>query len=293
MKRFASLLLSALALICLIGCGRTMNDIISEEPCISGVVSKVSHNTILVDTTDAGQYLVSLEVLHPDSSTHFSIGDVVNVYYDGTIQETSPMQILTVYAITLQEPGYRESSLIDQGMDIISMIAEMAASESYFATFSYDQEIQKVAAEAGAGDYSAPSHVYEIHISEEQLRLAAGMDFPDLFSEELQKNSINRLVSSIPSQLNGAAGVQALAASSICTAGKTFVSTELNETALYLYVFSDGLPILVSFVPGEGSAVSASGSFLFYDGVPAGSPEQIAEFFSYAIGGEITVTELK
>ena len=37
----------------------------------------------------------------------FSIGDEVVVYYDGNIAESYPMQINTVYAITLKTPADR------------------------------------------------------------------------------------------------------------------------------------------------------------------------------------------
>ena len=39
--------------------------------------------------------------------THFSIGDEVVVYYDGNVAESYPMQINTVYAITLKTPANR------------------------------------------------------------------------------------------------------------------------------------------------------------------------------------------
>ena len=42
-----------------------------------------------------------------DSVTNFNIGDEVVVYYDGNIAESYPMQINTVYAITLKTPADR------------------------------------------------------------------------------------------------------------------------------------------------------------------------------------------
>ena len=56
---------------------------------------------------ETGEYIVSLDVENKDSMTHFSIGDEVVVYYDGNIAESYPMQINTVYAITLKTPADR------------------------------------------------------------------------------------------------------------------------------------------------------------------------------------------
>ena len=42
-----------------------------------------------------------------DSMTHFSVGDEIVVYYNGDIAESYPLQINTVYAITLKTPADR------------------------------------------------------------------------------------------------------------------------------------------------------------------------------------------
>ena len=91
----------------LAGCGgRSMNAIIASEPSISGIVKETNAGAVLIEN-EAGEYWVSLDVENKDSMTHFSIGDEVVVYYDGIIAESYPMQIHTVYAITLKTPGDR------------------------------------------------------------------------------------------------------------------------------------------------------------------------------------------
>ena len=83
-----------------------MNDIINSEPNITGIVKEVNENSILIENEN-GQYWVSLNVENKDSVTNFNIGDEVVVYYDGNIAESYPMQIKTVYAITLKTPANR------------------------------------------------------------------------------------------------------------------------------------------------------------------------------------------
>ena len=53
------------------------------------------------------EYWVSLNVENKDSVTKFNVGDEVVVYYDGNVAESYPMQINTVYAITLKTPADR------------------------------------------------------------------------------------------------------------------------------------------------------------------------------------------
>ena len=63
-------------------------------------------DAILIEN-DNGEYWVSLNVENKDSMTSFNIGDEIVVYYDGNIAESYPMQINTVYAITLKTPADR------------------------------------------------------------------------------------------------------------------------------------------------------------------------------------------
>jgi len=116
-RMLAALLM--MALICgfvLSGCGRSMNSIIGSEPSVTGRVKEVYENTILISFEDVQGYpngaecTISLDVENKDSITDFNIGDKVAVYYNGDIAESDPMQISTVYAITLLEPADRNEN---------------------------------------------------------------------------------------------------------------------------------------------------------------------------------------
>ena len=102
--------LTVLVLVCLLilaGCGnRTMNDIIASEPRVTGMVKDIGEKAILIENEN-GEYWVSLNVENQDSMTSFRIGDEVVVYFDGMVAESYPMQINTVYAITLKTPADR------------------------------------------------------------------------------------------------------------------------------------------------------------------------------------------
>ena len=70
------------------------------------------HNSILIYIETAGypygaDCIVSLDVENTDSYTDVSVGDEVVVYYNGEIAESDPLQIDTVYAITLKTPAER------------------------------------------------------------------------------------------------------------------------------------------------------------------------------------------
>ena len=107
MKKLIALVLAVIYVLGLVGCNnRSMNSIISNEPSITGIVKETNENAILIENDD-GEYWVSLNVENKDSVTNFNVGDEVVVYYDGNIAESYPMQINTVYAMTLKTPADR------------------------------------------------------------------------------------------------------------------------------------------------------------------------------------------
>lgn len=107
MKKLIALVLALVCVLGLVGCkNRSMNYIIENEPSITGIIKETNDNSILIENKD-GKYWVSLNVENKDSMTNFSVGDEVVVYYDGNIAESYPMQINTVYAITLKTPADR------------------------------------------------------------------------------------------------------------------------------------------------------------------------------------------
>ena len=84
---------------------------ICPDRLLSSMVGQSRYNnSILISIqTDAypyGAYCdVSLDAENKDDMVDFNIGDEVIVYYDGNIAESYPLQINTVYAISLKDPA--------------------------------------------------------------------------------------------------------------------------------------------------------------------------------------------
>ncbi len=107
MKKWLAIVLALACVLALAGCNnRSMKDIIENEASITGIVKDTGGKAILIEN-EQGEYWVSLDVENKDSMTHFNIGDEVVVYFDGMVAESAPMQINTVYAITLKTPADR------------------------------------------------------------------------------------------------------------------------------------------------------------------------------------------
>ena len=191
--------------------------------------------------------------------------------------------IVVLAAILLTSCGTNESelpSLEVRGMQIVSMLDEIAKSEDYLSIYSSDPELLEIIDTFAAGDYSSPKTIYRLTLSEESVKSLCGTDVLTSLSPELQTFLEGRVQASILNIANARGGSTALAATSICTAGKTFISDEITADTIYLYTFENAVPVAVSFIVGENHTISASGTFLLTEDLNTDSPESIREFFS-------------
>lgn len=186
--------------------------------------------------------------------------------------------LLSVFAFCSCGEKKETKSLLEHGLDVIDLMVDGLRSEEYIEIFVSSEEIIEILTEAGKGDYSEPDKVYEIKISEETMSDLMDMDDFDDLSEELQNVLMNRMLSSMTTQLNARGGTELLAANAVANMGKTFVfDDEEFENCIYLYVYEDAKPIVVTFIAGEDGVVSAVGSPILLDGVDWDSKSDIMD----------------
>ena len=114
MKKLIALVLTLVCVLGLVGCNnKSMNYIIENKPSVTGIVEEVHDDYIIVYSEKADGYpngsnwSISLNVKNKDSYTDVAVGDEIVFYYDGMAMETEPLQVSTVYAITLKTPADR------------------------------------------------------------------------------------------------------------------------------------------------------------------------------------------
>lgn len=176
-------------------------------------------------------------------------------------------------------------TLLEHGLDVVATMEEMADSDEYINFYTASKEMTEIVKEISKGDHAAPVAVYKITIAKEAMEAWDMLSGLEGLSDNL-KTAIRQKAfgAALITQINAQAGATTLAATSVCTAGKTFVSDEGNGDAIYLYVYEKACPAAVSFVRGEDNSVAATGTFLLNDGFDASTPEALDKFF-----GEIGV----
>ena len=83
----------------LCGCTRTMDDIIQKEPSIKAEVIEVNASSFLMEDKEGTRYVIPKEVDYSDRYGGMVKGDIVVVYYDGTLLESWPLQMNHVLSL--------------------------------------------------------------------------------------------------------------------------------------------------------------------------------------------------
>ena len=119
MKKKSAFALAAV-LVCVLaltGCNnKSMNYIIEHKPSVTGIVEEVHDDFVILYSDSAPGYpngsnwSVPLDVENQNSYTNLAVGDEIVVYHDGNVMETDPLQVGTVYAITLKTPADRAAN---------------------------------------------------------------------------------------------------------------------------------------------------------------------------------------
>lgn len=190
------------------------------------------------------------------------------------------------YSNSINQTNY----IYDQGLEIVTLLEELVHSDEYIYAFSSSEDILNIIKEIRNGDYSNPQTVYRITLDLDNVLKANEMLNMEQSSEALISNMKSRVLNSIITGINSRSGVTVLAATSVCTIGKTFVCPEIHEEMIYLYTYSDASPVAVTFTLGEDHTVNANGNFLLYDDLSAGSVQELLEYFG-AYSVEISVVE--
>ena len=168
-----------------------------------------------------------------------------------------------------------DSSLYTRGLEVVSVIQEMAGSEQYIAFHNVNSDMHDIITSAGTKDFSVPKSVYKISVLNYSFYNASMDGLSDTLTQQLEM----KMFYSIPQIINAQGGVNMFAVSSICVAQKTFVTSEQTKSTIYLYTFNQGSPIAVTFTAGEENTVHASGMFIMHGGENFNTVQSVEEFF--------------
>lgn len=139
-----------------------------DTPSIAGVVTEVYENSFLMlgEPTEgypnAEEYRVSLNVENEGSYTSVAVGDEVIVYHNGEIAESDPLQINTVYAITLKTPAAENTDIaISKELPGLKIAYGEEEITAWVGSHSWIYEDEKGEMNAITADSNHPLHCME------------------------------------------------------------------------------------------------------------------------------------
>jgi len=186
--------------------------------------------------------------------------------------------VAVMLLVTLASCNRNAASLVEYGENVVSLMSEMLESENYISLYNLPASCDETLSDLREGDYSKAIAVYDLSIPESELleSFDANVD-KESFPEELYKYVCSSAYTSFATRVNQKSGVEAVATSAAFSARKSFLNKEMNENRMYLYVFENGRPVLVTFTPGENGSFVAAGCFLISDALVTDNERSIAE----------------
>lgn len=159
---------------------------------------------------------------------------------------------------------YTKDPLAVKGLDIIAKMDKLAESKEYIESLSSQEEFSAILNEIAAGDYSTPTAVYKAVVPEGVIAESLGASI-DSFSDDIKSLVDDRLLASIPSQINAYEGVSALAALTLVSASTAAYVEGVEESQLYIFIYDNGYSAMVAFMPQEANVISISSGFVKSD----------------------------
>ena len=196
-----------------------------------------------------------------------------------------------IFGMTACGTKKEQVSLYEQGLEVVTLMDEMADSQSYVQMFTGNTQISELIQSNTNGDYSKPQAVYEVMLQKDNYQgLLENEETQTTMSDELKGIISKKVNASVITQLNAYGGSENLAASTICTAGISFVNSEVKEDVIYIYVYENTAPVAVIFLKEGNDIVSANGTFMFGEELANLTKESISQLFE---GLYVTVREVE
>ena len=199
--------------------------------------------------------------------------------------------VILILSLTACGSKKEQVSLYERGLEVVDLMDEMADSQSYVQMFTGNAKISNVIQNNTNGDYSKPQTVYEVVLRKDNYQgLIGNEDIQTTMSDELERIMKKKVHASLITQINAYGGSENLAASTICTAGISFVNKEEKDDVIYIYVYENTAPVAITFLQEGNDIVSANGTFMFGEELMNLTEETILQLFE---GTYVTVQKVE
>lgn len=181
--------------------------------------------------------------------------------------------------------------LYEKGLEIVQEMYMLAGDDAYIQLAS-GGSVDDMVKSISELDYGKPANVYRVTNPESSfdMMMAFASESEEELSEAAKEHIYNTSGSGVANTLNARlGGTMNVAVASVLNCYKCFVCEALENVEMYIYAYEDAYPVLITFIPGEDGAVSASGCFLIVEsliGIDKDKLEEIIAMSGYLVSLE-------
>lgn len=159
-------------------------------------------------------------------------------------------------------------SLKSKSIELAQEIDMLASNSVYIDSFSAGTEINSIIDAIASQDYTNPTDVYKfsrIDSSFNTITEYIGIEVPEFDNDRLNTLHKEKLIQSLPMQINAMSGANMIAGTSLITTEDIFLYSDLTETEAYLLLYDGDYNIVVIFTPQGEGIVKASASVVTHE----------------------------
>ena len=157
--------------------------------------------------------------------------------------------------ISSMQTAKGQTSLKEHGVQLTLQMSQLANNQEYLNLCSNSKDVNKVVSDISQCKFNIPEKVFCISHLQSSLKMSA-KSCPEIFE---------KLIRSIPSQLNALSGSALLAATSLLVSEDAFIyEMSLKEPVIYLYHYKGDWQSMVIFRPIHDGIVLANSYFVHH-----------------------------
>lgn len=183
-------------------------------------------------------------------------------------------------AVTHKRDKKTKMSCYDRGLKAIDKIYVNASSDDYRAMYMVPDELLTILDDAVAKNHTELKAVYEVTNLNEMYKYMMYISSVDgdRLDDEARDFYFNLMISSYGNILNGRnSGTMILAATTFLSITDIYDDDNVDKPMVYVYVYKEAYPVVVTFVPCDDDAVKMTATMLINDNLIDAEEEIVKE----------------
>lgn len=159
-------------------------------------------------------------------------------------------------------------SLQNKSVELAQEIDMLASNSEYVNSISLSSELNAIISKIASQDYDNPTDIYKfsgIDSSYKTVMQYVGIETPDFDNDKLTELYKDKLLHSLPMQLNAMSGTDIIAGTAMLTTEDIFLYSDLTEREVYLLLYDGDFNVIVLFSPQGEGIVKASANIVTHE----------------------------